>query len=379
MQRPMRLLVLLSVTSSVSAWSFTWTNAEGKSYVEHDNDPVNCQTIDHAEGETFRWVPGDDGLSLWLYESDDCSGYRAGYSPPLAWTKDSSRDLRSFRVANEDAEDEPESTTTTTTTTTTTSKTTTSTTRPSTTTTARPPEPTESAEEEEEEESTHSGEETEPTQSTESTESTEPTESATSDEADESTPSSTTATQTLTSTEPTHTLSSPASETPTSDPPESNSSSTPVAAIAGGTIGGIAAIAAIGALFFFLGRRQRSPRDDPQPPGYGANDRPPTAATAPLAPLSVQPTPMYGAAAYDSAACEAKSELDSAPLYQVTDSQLPYTPVKQVYSPLDSPLTEPHYPPARMVAELPGDVVTVELSESHRLNELDGTGKTMTR
>jgi hypothetical protein len=84
---------------------------------------------------------------------------------------------------------------------------------------------------------------------------------------------------------------------------------------------------------------------------------------------------MYGAAAYNSASTEGKMELDSAPVYQVMDSEPPRTPVKQVYSPLDGGAAVPHYPSATVVAELPGDGIMVEMSDAHRLNELDGSGR----
>ncbi|KAL2836892.1 hypothetical protein BJX68DRAFT_27364 [Aspergillus pseudodeflectus] len=368
----MRVVLILSVASSVSAWSFTWTNSDGKSYVENDNSPVSCQTINHAEGETFRWAPGNDGYSLWLWENDNCSGSKAGYSPPSPWTKAASRDLRSFRVADEDAEDEHETTTTTATTTTTTSRPSTTTSKPSTVTVTQSTETTESTEEAEPTttESTRSSESSD--SSTESTQSMEP---ATSDEATETSTASA-----ATSTSNTNSTPAPASsndEPPSSEASDSDTSSTPVAAIAGGVVGGAAAIAAIGALFFFLGRRRRVARDDHQPPGYGGafgpGDKSDTTTTK--APLSVPPTPMYGAAAYNPAWTEGKTELDSAPVYQVMEPEPPRTPVKQAYSPLDGAATVPHHPPATVVAELPGDMVMVEMSDAHRLNELDGSGK----
>ncbi|KAJ0419691.1 hypothetical protein BJY00DRAFT_285748 [Aspergillus carlsbadensis] len=84
---------------------------------------------------------------------------------------------------------------------------------------------------------------------------------------------------------------------------------------------------------------------------------------------------MYGAGAYDPASTHGKMELDSAPVYQVMDSEPPRTPVKQVYSPLDGAATVPYRPSATVVAELPGDVVMAEMGEAHRLNELDGNGR----
>lgn len=89
----------------------------------------------------------------------------------------------------------------------------------------------------------------------------------------------------------------------------------------------------------------------------------------------MHPTPMYGAAAYNPASTEGKTELDSAPVYQVMDSEPPRTPDKQMYSPLDGAAPVPYRPPVTVVAELPGDVVMVEMSDAHRLNELDGNGR----
>ncbi|KAL2827799.1 hypothetical protein BDW59DRAFT_143839 [Aspergillus cavernicola] len=70
---------------------------------------------------------------------------------------------------------------------------------------------------------------------------------------------------------------------------------------------------------------------------------------------------------------EGKSELDSAPVYQLVAPGYADEVVKQPYSPLGSSGTQAHQPPARMMAELPGDeVMMVEMSDSHRLNELEG-------
>ncbi|KAL5333312.1 hypothetical protein BJX70DRAFT_403707 [Aspergillus crustosus] len=314
------VFALFYIASSVSAWSFTWTNEEGKSYIEHQSDPVDCRQIEQAEGEGFRWNPEEDGLSIWLFENDECAGNRAGYSPPSIWNHPaSSRDLLSFRVAPEDEDGDPETSTTTFTSTT--------------------------------------------TGSTSSTAST--------------TPNPTEFTPTPTST---------ATETPTSGPSDSedsSDSSVPASAVAGGVVGGVAGVAAIGGLFFFLGRRRRRSPIDPEPresgPDNGTNpstgSRPPT-APAPDPTSPVPPTPMYGAAAsgtgtapYDPDSVEGKQELDSAPVYQLHHTTSSYADeiAKQPYSPLDG-----HRPPAAVMAELQGDSVMVEMSDTHRLNELEG-------
>ncbi|KAL3442472.1 hypothetical protein BJX65DRAFT_312785 [Aspergillus insuetus] len=319
----MRLLALLSIACSASAWTFTWTNSDGQSYIEHSNDPEDCKQIQQAEGERFRWVPEEDGLSIWLYENSKCDGRQAGYSPPTVWDHVSSRDLLSFRVADGDGDDDPSTNTTSTTTTTSTSS-----------------------------DSTSSS--TETSQST-------------------TTPADTTPTST-----------SSASETPSSEPSNSdsdNSSTSSAGPIAGGVVGGVAGLAAIGGLFFFLGRRRRSNNSQPVPLESGPNDRPDTAATTSAPAQAPAPTPMYpGAAAgfstqYDPSFIEGKPELDSVPVCQVeSPSEQPISSTKQGYSPFDDSATISHRPPARMMAELPGDSVMVEMSDSHRLNELEGDG-----
>ncbi|KAL2857059.1 hypothetical protein BJY01DRAFT_231117 [Aspergillus pseudoustus] len=325
-QRVMRLLIVLSIVCSASAWTFTWTNKDGKSYIEHSNDPEDCKQIEQAEGRKYRWVPEEDGYSIWLFENSNCEGHRAGYSPPTVWDHVSSRDLLSFRVAYGDDDTGGTSTSTTSTATSTTST----------------------------------------SSSTESSEST-------------STSADTTPTSTSTST---------STPSPSETPSNSDNSSTPAGAIAGGVVGGVAGVAAIGGLFFFLGRRRRANNNQLELRESGPDDnRPDIAATgapsqppAPSTPL----TPMYGAAVngsapYDPTFLERKPELDSAPVYSVDNSvQQPVwdSDSKQAHSPFDDSATISHRPPARMMAELPGDDVMVEMSDSHRVNELEGDGGT---
>ncbi|KAL4785963.1 hypothetical protein BJX76DRAFT_355557 [Aspergillus varians] len=106
------IFVLVNLASSVSAWALTWTNADGKSYVIHQSQPVDCEEVQQAKGEEFRWSPEEDGFSIWLFENNECAGYRAGYSPPSPWNRVSSRELLSFRVALQDANNNLTSTST---------------------------------------------------------------------------------------------------------------------------------------------------------------------------------------------------------------------------------------------------------------------------
>jgi hypothetical protein len=76
---------------------------------------------------------------------------------------------------------------------------------------------------------------------------------------------------------------------------------------------------------------------------------------------------------YSPISIEGKPELDSAPVYQV-GSSAGLSTIKETHSPFADSATISHRPPARMMAELPGDSVMVEMSDSHRLNELEGDG-----
>ncbi|KAJ0422939.1 hypothetical protein BJY00DRAFT_62561 [Aspergillus carlsbadensis] len=319
----MRLLVILSIACSASAWTFTWTNKDGQSYIEHSNDPEDCKGIKQAEGEKFRWVPEEDGLSIWLYENGKCQGGQAGYSPPTVWDHVSSRDLLSFRVGDGDGDDTSTNTTSTSTSTTTST---------------------------------------------------------------ESTSSSTQSSESTTTADTTPTSTSSATETPSTEPSnaDTDNSSSSAGPIAGGVVGGVAGLAAIGGLFFFLGRRRRSQHSQLEPRESGPDDldRPGTAATAATATTTqaaAPPTPMYGGAAvagstqYDPTFVEGKPELDSAPVYQADNSAgQPLSDIKQGHSPFDDSATISHRPPARMMAELPGDNGMIEMSDSHRVNELQG-------
>lgn len=299
------IFLLLSVTTSVSAWTLTWTNSKGKSYVAQGHSSVDCKKIEQAKNEKYRWSPEEDGLSIWLFENDKCEGFRAGYSPPSVWEHISSRELLSFRVALADTNENPTSTST--------------------------PTPT-------------------------------PTSTSTQTESTTTTPSA----------------------TPTGE--SSGGSSVNSGAVAGGVVGGVAGAAAIGGLFFYLGRRKRSPKADPEPRESGpdtgnstSRPHPRSPSAPPSAPPpapSVPPSAVAGYPHYDSSSYEKKLELDSAPVYQSVGGAHHDEIAKHSYSPLETS-TPAHYPPARFISELPGDAGMVEMSDSHRLQELEGNGTKM--
>ncbi|KAL4875381.1 hypothetical protein BJY04DRAFT_224047 [Aspergillus karnatakaensis] len=431
------LFLLLHIVSSASAWTLTWKNSDGKSYVETGSASVGCRKIEHAKGQGFRWNPGSDERSIWFFENDKCTGYRAGYSPALVWNKDAaSRDLNSFRVAFEDEEfsDEPETTKATTTTTKAPAPTTTKapepepepepeTTRTTSKETQRPP-PAETTTTEKETERP----DPQPTTTTSAkTTTAAPAEtevenkdnnnddnesgSETGTEKEDPTSTSSKAYGTPVLDDPTPTLTAPTTETPTAESSNSDDSknsdnaddadesSISVGAIAGGVVGGMLAIAAIGLLFFILARRKRAaatehPSRDhvfkqyshpgsqqmtagaiPPTPMYRNNSdtgsRPATASATALS-----PSPMYGTVPYDpSHFDQGKAELDSAALlpqppgYQQHQANELYGDevTKHPYSLIDKHAT----PPVAM-AELPGDGVMVEMRDRQRVNELDG-------
>ncbi|KAK1149039.1 hypothetical protein N8T08_007716 [Aspergillus melleus] len=100
---PLTLLSAITLLPSTSAWKFTWRDDEGNGSTESGNGPHACTKIQHAEGEEFAWNnQGNKNIGIYLYTSSDCSGSLAGWSSNI-WEKESSRDLLSFKVANEGA------------------------------------------------------------------------------------------------------------------------------------------------------------------------------------------------------------------------------------------------------------------------------------
>lgn len=185
-----------------------------------------------------------------------------------------------------------------------------------------------------------------------------------------------TPTPTSTSTQSESTTATP-SATPTGEPP--GGSSVNSGAVAGGVVGGVAGAAAIGGFFFYLGRRKRSPKADPEPRESGPDNAnstsrptPPSPSAPPSAP-SVPPPAVARHPHYDASSYERKLELDSAPVYQSVGGAHHDEIAKHSYSPLETSNTA-HYPPARFISELPGDAGMVEMSDSHRLQELEGNG-----
>ncbi|KAI9370178.1 hypothetical protein BJX61DRAFT_535847 [Aspergillus egyptiacus] len=302
------LVILLWTALPVSGWSFTWTREDGNAYVVHKTVPVDCEKINQAAGQNFRWSPEEEGLSIWLFENDKCEGHRAGYSPPKVWDHISTRDLHSFRVAFGDDNGEPSTPTTTST----------------------------------------------PTRAT--TIST-------------STTSSTTESTTTSASTPTVTP----TETPGSDS-DSDDSSTPAGAIAGGVVGGVAGLAAVAGLFYYLGRRrsQHAAASAPSEESGGPDPAPPPASASTPTPPPITTTPP-ATAVTRATSFEGKPELDSTPSNDQIDTVSSDGMAKLPFSPLDPPAHQQyHQPPARMMSELPGSEVTVEMSDSHRLNELEG-------
>ncbi|KAL3472289.1 hypothetical protein BJX99DRAFT_262488 [Aspergillus californicus] len=315
---PLSLLIL--TIPRTTAWSFTWTNSDGNAYVVHQSTPLACEAIEQAEGQQFRWHPEEDGLSFWIFENDDCEGYRAGYSPAVIWERVASRDLASFRVASEDGDGEGS-----------TGNSTESLTESSTTSTT-----------------TAAGGGTSTGEST----------------------STSTPTGSSTGISP--------SATPNAGSDSSNdvesSDSVPAGAVAGGVVGGIAGIAVIGGLFFFLGRRRRSSSSDSAAPEAGHGDSPPSSghgpSTTPPAALSHGST-TSGIAPYDPSFLNfvvGRPELDSAAVYEAS----PVYVDELTKKPVPVSATDLHQPPGRMLAELAGSEVLPEMSDSHRVNELEG-------
>ncbi|KAI9036264.1 uncharacterized protein KD926_002129 [Aspergillus affinis] len=100
---PLTILSAITLLPSTSAWRFTWRDDEGNQWTESGKGPHTCTKIQHAEGETFAWNnQGNDNIGIYLYSSSGCSGSLAGWSSNI-WEKESSRDLLSFKVANEGA------------------------------------------------------------------------------------------------------------------------------------------------------------------------------------------------------------------------------------------------------------------------------------
>lgn len=95
-------LALLSSVSTVSAWSFTWRNADNAPSTPGGHGAQECTKIDHAQGHEYKWDDGDDPYWIYVYTNDNCSGVSAGHSPPKPWIKNASVDLHSYLVTTGD-------------------------------------------------------------------------------------------------------------------------------------------------------------------------------------------------------------------------------------------------------------------------------------
>jgi len=90
----MKLLPLLTLASSASAWTFVFSGG-----VRDGTGNKGCTAINHARGQTFEWDRGFfSDCCIHLYDSSSCSN-EVGISCP-DWKKTASRDLKGFRVTN---------------------------------------------------------------------------------------------------------------------------------------------------------------------------------------------------------------------------------------------------------------------------------------
>lgn len=91
-------LALLSFVPTVSAWSFTWRNADNVPSAPFGHGAQECTKIDQAQGHEYKWDGEDDPYWIFVYTNDNCSGVPAGHSPPVPWPNNASVDLHSYLV-----------------------------------------------------------------------------------------------------------------------------------------------------------------------------------------------------------------------------------------------------------------------------------------
>ncbi|EAU32100.1 predicted protein [Aspergillus terreus NIH2624] len=90
------LYVLYSLTIS-SAWTFTWRNASDIPTVEEGSGGRPCKAIDHAKGKYFEFDSENDLVRIYLYGLPNCTDNPSERSETRL-AKDSSGPLRGFAV-----------------------------------------------------------------------------------------------------------------------------------------------------------------------------------------------------------------------------------------------------------------------------------------
>lgn len=91
-------LAILSFVPTVSAWSFTWRNADNVPSTPGGHGAQECTKIGQAWGREYKWDGEDDPYWIFVYTNDNCSGVSAGRSPPDPWLNNASVDLHSYLV-----------------------------------------------------------------------------------------------------------------------------------------------------------------------------------------------------------------------------------------------------------------------------------------
>jgi hypothetical protein len=81
----------------ISAWTFTWTNDDNKPIVEKGTSALNCREIDNAKGKNFKFDPEDDHVLIAMYESTKCTGDTAEAAED-EFAKNSTVRLRGYKV-----------------------------------------------------------------------------------------------------------------------------------------------------------------------------------------------------------------------------------------------------------------------------------------
>lgn len=91
---------VISLLPSAGAWEVTWKDASNEEHSRTGHGPSKCIEIDNPKGNVFKIdAQGEQGINMLLFPNDECKGKEVG-SATEDFSKESSRDLRGFKVVS---------------------------------------------------------------------------------------------------------------------------------------------------------------------------------------------------------------------------------------------------------------------------------------
>lgn len=91
------LSALALLTTTTSAWTFVWHNAQNNSFVESGSSDYPCTQVANPEGMAFEYDSEEDPTTIYLYGNNNCAGTPGGQADHYL-AKAAGNFIGSFRI-----------------------------------------------------------------------------------------------------------------------------------------------------------------------------------------------------------------------------------------------------------------------------------------